>query len=193
MTLRLKNTLSQGSSRLTQLFPDLLRHIFEYDGTYKEHFQKNVLLDIWKTSWKNWHTNVICPYKNLVADWLLTTWGMYNDPMWSGGSQEWFRKHYHPTDIVIMTRFVDNVNNNDNFFTYSDDSEEIYGEEENYKCVVQVYMKYGATTSVIFAGEILTENQYALNCQKENHHFENTVDVHTNRETGLVLVQQLQI
>ena len=191
MTLCLKNTFAQGSSRLTQLFPDLLRHIFEYDDTYKEHFQNNVLLDIWKTSWQNWHANITCPYKYLVADWLLTTWGVYNHPMGSGDSPEWFRKHYHPSDIVIMTRFVDNVNNNDNFFTYSDDSEEIWGEEENYKCVVQVYMKYDATTSVIFAGEILTGKQYTADCQQENHYLENAMDVHMNRNSGLVLYQRL--
>jgi hypothetical protein len=110
--------------------------------------------------------------------------------MWSGDSQEWFRKHYHPSDIVIMTRFVDTVNNDDSFFTYTDDSEEIGGEEENYKCVIQVYMKQGANTSVIFTGEILTRQQYTADCQQENHYFEHNMNVHSNRETGLYLYQR---
>jgi len=190
MTVCLKNTFVRGGSRLTQLFPELLRHIFEYDDTYKEHFQKNVLLDIWQRSWQNWHAGISCPYKHLVAEWLLTTWGVYGDSIWSGDSQEWFRKNYHHTDIVVMTRFVDNVNNDDSFFTYTDDSEEIVDEEENYKCMVQVYMKRGVTTSVIFAGEIFTRQQYTAHCQLENHYVDQIMDVHSNRETGLYLYQR---
>ena len=189
MTACLKN--SRALSRLSQLMPELIRHIFEYDDTYKDYFQKNVLLDIWKTSWQNWHGEMTCPYKQLVADWLLTTWGVYNNPLWEGESQEWCRKHYHTSDITIITRFVDVVNNDDDVFTFTQDSEEIVGEEDNYRCLVQVYMKHGANTSVIFAGEILTRKQYTADCQKENHHFEYVLDVHSNREAGLYLYQHM--
>ena len=189
MTLCLNNSSSR--SRLSMLFPDLLRHIFEYDGTCKEIFSKDVIPDIWKTSWLNWHANLTCPYKHLVADWLLTTWNVYDNPMFGSGTYELFRKHYHTSDIVVMTRFVDTVNNDDNFFAFTDDSEEILGEEDNYKCMVQVYMMHPGSTSVIFAGEILTQTQYVADCQQENHYFENNILIHSNSDTGLCLYQHL--
>ena len=193
MTLCLKNSqaLSGLLSSLSQRCPDMLRHIFEYDGTYKERFQKDVIPDIWKASFRNWHANLLCPYKYLVADWLLTTWCVYDSPMFDGLANDLFRKYYHSSDIVIMTRFVDTVNNNDNFFTYTDDYEEILGEEDNYKCIVQVYMKNTGSTSVIFAGEILTQKQYTADCQQENHYFENKILVHSNLETGLCVYQRM--
>jgi len=174
-------------SRLRQLSPDLLRFIFEFDDTYKQLFQDQVLLDIWQTSWRNWHTSLLCPYKNLVMDWLMNMWGVYSD---NAAESLYFRKRYHTDKIVVTTEFV-GVDDDNNDMIYTDNSEEILDEEENYKCQVKVYMKHSTGMSVIFSGEILTKKQYKADCQKENHYLEHMIDVHENIETGLVLCQQL--
>jgi hypothetical protein len=174
------------SSRLRQLSPDLLRFIFEFDDTYKQLFQDQVLLDIWQTSWRNWHTSLLCPYKNLVMDWLMNMWGVYGDNV---DESSYFRKRYHTDKIVVTTEFVGVDVYND--ILYSDNSQDIYGEEDNYKCQVKVYMKHAAGMSVIFSGEILTDKQYKAYCQKENHYFENVIDIHSSSDTGLVLLQKL--
>ena len=176
------------NSRLRQLSPDLIRFIFEFDDTYKQLFQDQVLLDIWQTSWRNWHTSMLCPYKNLVMDWLMNMWGVYSDNV---NESLYFRKLYHTDKIVVTTDFVGVGVDVDNDILYSDNSQDIYGEEDNYKCQVKVYMKNVTGMAVIFSGEILTDKQYKADCQKENHHFEHMIDIHWNNETGLVLFQQL--
>jgi len=174
-------------SRLRQLSPDLLRFIFEFDDTYKQRFKNQVLINIWQTSWRNWHTSLLCPYKHLVMDWLMDTWGVYSD---NAEESLYFRKHYHTDNIVVTTGFVDlNIENLN--MIYTNDSEEIVGEEDNYKCKVKVYIKHATGMYVIFSGEILTNKQYKTYCQKENHYIEHMIDVHSNIETGLVLFQQL--
>jgi len=174
-------------SRLRQLSPDLLRFIFEFDDTYKQRFQDQVLLDIWQTSWRNWHARLSCPYKHLVMDWLMDTWGVYSD---NAAESLYFRKQYHIDKIVVTTNFVD-ANEEDHDMIYTKNSDDIYDDVDNYKCQVKVYMKHASEMTVIFSGEILTDKQYKTYCQKENHSFRNVIDVHSSSETGLVLLQKL--
>jgi hypothetical protein len=73
----------------------------------------------------------------------------------------------------------------------TDDSSEIVGDEEDYKCFVSVYMKHKNLTVRVFEGEILTGNQYTADCQNDTETEARMIDVHWDRMNGLVLYQQL--
>jgi hypothetical protein len=211
------------ASRIGHLSPDLLRFIYEFDDTYKQWFKQQVLQDIWQTSWCRWHNKLTCSYKYLVMEWLFKTWGI--DDMYKTQSF-WFSKHYHVSDVVVITRFVRILNQtsqeyseivdqdgrakpgsigllcpgqamlaedteDDPILLETDDSSEIVGDEEDYKCFVSVYMKHKNLTVRVFEGEILTGNQYTADCQNDTETEARMIDVHWDRMNGLVLYQQL--
>lgn len=184
-----------NSSRLGQLCPDLLRSIFEFDDTYKALFSKHVLLDIWQTTWNQWHNKLTCPYKYLVMEWLFNQWGVNDN---NADESLWFRKHYHVSDVTVVTRFmkiepVESSEMGDGILLETDNSSDIVGDEENYKCFVCVYMKHKNQIGRIFEGEILTGTQYTADCQKDTEMETQTMDVHWNRMNGLVLYQRFGI
>lgn len=189
MAMMVMNTAN--GSRFGHLSQDLLRTIFEFDDTYKKLFQQQVLLDIWQTSWKRWHSNVLCPYKFLVMEWLLNNWGVYDSCI---DESFWFSRYYHVNDVTVQTQFVriadqesSESSDMDENLLDTENSEDIVGEEEKYKCIIRVYMKQRNMTVRVFDGEIMTGKQYTVDCQKDTEIQLQTIDVHWNRETGLVL------
>lgn len=54
------------------LFPqEIMRHIFEYDSTFREIFSKEVLPCIWKMTWTRWSKTLKCPFERIAASHFL--------------------------------------------------------------------------------------------------------------------------
>jgi hypothetical protein len=124
-------------------------------------------------------------------EWLLNNWGVYDSCI---DVSFWFSKYYHVNDVTVKTRFVriedqDDTESStvDEVLSETEDSEDIVGKEEKYKCIVSVFMKQRNWTVRVFDGEILTGKQYTADCQKDTEIELQTIDVHWNKENGLVL------
>jgi len=101
---------------MTQSYWDLLptelrSKVYEYDGTYKEIMNKKIFGEMWKSSWLLHKDNIFCPYKKIVMEYLLSTWGIYDHKL---QENNWYKKNYFPHDFIYITDFYDQeFNNND--------------------------------------------------------------------------------
>lgn len=95
--------------RLAMLGSDILRHIFEYDGTYKQIYKKCITGgSLWSANWLRWYDNSQeCrdPAISATMKWLFVTWGITKDGMdpFMMASTKFMQHHYFPTDIQFLT------------------------------------------------------------------------------------------
>ena len=54
----------------------ILRHIFEYDDTYRQTLNDKVLVPLWQQVWNRWYHQIDCPFERAVMGHLLKTWGV---------------------------------------------------------------------------------------------------------------------
>ena len=148
-------------SRL-QGMPGILQHIFEYDDTYKQIFQKQILPSIWQSSWLYKYEATMCPYKAAILGFLMGKWGVFQ----LVPETYWFRRHNFTDNYKIIVHDVDV------------DEDTIYA---------TAYMNYNGALFTVFVGKVLTQKQHKMENLKETGNFIQYIDVYEDVNTGMVV------
>jgi hypothetical protein len=76
---------------------DIMRHIFEFDGTYRERFTDTVLVSVWRCVWEDYLRNLTDPYIIAVLRHLFEVWGVSKTNLATYQPNIQFcRRHYFP-------------------------------------------------------------------------------------------------
>lgn len=111
---------------------DMVRHIYEYDKTYREIFTKTVIGEIYKNSWKKWIKKAVdsqyCDKILMNIDSTLDRFVQINE----GYGDD----RYFPDDVMIRaTDFGAFTNENERFI-------EIEGHTNSQICVMHIMTYY---------------------------------------------------
>ena len=146
----------------------ILRHIFEYDDTYRQTLNDKVLVPLWQQVWNRWYHQIDCPFERAVMGHLLKTWGVWDNDVHSLSwykNVSWYRNHYFPDCVRVVGSVNDTTNEMDVF----------------------VYMNNHGRCLCVFDGKVLTQLQYKQDCLKETGNQISYIDVDEDMETGMVV------
>jgi hypothetical protein len=111
---------------------DIVRHIYEYDNTYREIFTKTVLGGIYKKSWKKWIKKAVNfqHYDKISSDIDFTLDHFVEN------NKQYGNDHHFPDEIMIRaTDFGAFTNENERFI-------EIEGHSNLQICVMYIKIYY---------------------------------------------------
>ena len=146
----------------------ILRHIFEYDNTYRQTLNNKVLVPLWKQVWNRWYHQIDCPFKRAVMGHLLKIWGVWDNDVHSFSwykNVSWYRNHYFPDCVHVVLSVNDATNEMD----------------------VSVYMNNHGRCLCVFDGKVLTQLQYKQDCLEETGNKISYIDVDEDMESGMVI------
>jgi len=176
MSTILTQTRPQTLLRLADLGDDILRHIFEYDPTFRDLFQTKISKCIWSAAWLNWQKyseECSCPFVSTTMKWLFQTWGVYKweqlgyDPKYDLTAPNLFcKKNYFPTNIVVINHPIyDDISHYVSVY--------INGHREIY-CMVVTLEYY--------------QNEYSKIANDEDSEFYDMMDVFVDHYAGFVIL-----
>lgn len=124
---------------------DVMRHIYAFDGTYKQIFTDHVLIDIWRRVWEHYLDTVTDPVIVAVLCHCFEVWGVSETNMAT----------YQP-DMAFVQRhyFPDRMN----VFTHEDFDGSVR---------VMVFMQIRNQTVSVFNGRVLTPEMHDRESQYE--------------------------
>jgi hypothetical protein len=153
------------------LLPSEIRSkVFEYDGTYKEIMNKKVFSELWQKVWILHRDFIDCPYRRVVMDYLLHSWGVYE--MKLPYCNYWYKNNYFPDDFHHITSFHYNNTNNT---------------EEHKKVGVVIYSK----NNCLFDGWVLNEEAQREKNWEYNRDTVDSIDVYWDTRLGLYVWRKL--
>jgi hypothetical protein len=82
---------------------DIMRTIFEFDGTYRDKFADTVLIAIWRGVWEDYLKRVADPGVFVAMSHLFQVWGVSNiNAVVYQPDVEFLRRHYFPDQMCVV-------------------------------------------------------------------------------------------
>ena len=142
---------------------DVLRHIYAYDGTYKQAFTDTVVVAIWRRVWEKYLDTVKEPVVVAVVRHLFEVWGVSESAPTYAPDVGFSQRHYFPDRMNVFAH-----------------------EARDGSVRVMVFMQVWDQTVPVFNGRVLTPEVHQRASQYEGD-WRRDDAIYTDLASGLVV------